>query len=341
MKTLKIQGHTGSSTILIGERLQNLKKYVSLEKTVIITDTNVWRYYQRDFPPCEVIKIGTGEKIKNLDTVRDIYEKLVMLEADRSSCIVGIGGGIVCDIAGFIASTYLRGVRFGFVSSTLLSQVDASVGGKNGVNFGGYKNIVGVFNQPEFVVCDMDLLKTLPEKEVLCGFAEVVKHAAVGDADLFAYLEENYEKALRLDVEVIEKLVYDSVIIKSDLVNRDEKEKGERRNLNFGHTFGHAIEKNADVPHGEAVSAGMVIASALSVKRGLLPAEDAERIEKLLRKLKLPTRILTDRERMLDALRKDKKREGDRIYLVLLHNIGKAVVDEISIKELEVLCKHI
>jgi len=341
MKTLKIQGHTGSSTILIGERLQNLKKYVSLEKTVIITDTNVWQYYQRDFPPCEVIKIGTGEKIKNLDTVRDIYEKLVMLEADRSSCIVGIGGGIVCDVAGFVASTYLRGVRFGFVSSTLLSQVDASVGGKNGVNFGGYKNIVGVFNQPEFVVCDMDLLKTLPEKEVLCGFAEVVKHAAVGNADLFAYLEENYEKALGLDVEVIEKLIYDSVILKSDLVNRDETEKGERRNLNFGHTFGHAIEKTAGVPHGEAVSAGMVVASALSVKRGLLPAEDAERIEKLLRKLKLPTRILSDRERMFDALRKDKKREGDRIYFVLLHNIGKAVVDEISIKELEVVVNEL
>jgi 3-dehydroquinate synthase len=187
----------------------------------------------------------------------------------------------------------------------------------------------------------MDLLKTLPEKEVLCGFAEVVKHAAVGNADLFAYLEENHERALGLDVEVIEKLIYDSVIIKSDLVNRDEKEKGERRNLNFGHTFGHAIEKTTNVPHGEAVSAGMVVASALSVKRGLLPAEDAERIEKLLRKLKLPTKIQTDRERMLDALRKDKKREGDSIYFVLLHNIGKAVVDEISIKELEVLCKHI
>jgi len=341
MRTHKIQGSTGDSIIMIGERLQDLKKYVPLEKVVIITDTDVWHYYQKDFPPCKVIKIGTGEKIKNLDTIRNIYGKLVALEVDRSFFIVGIGGGIVCDVAGFIASTYLRGMRFGFVSSTLLSQVDASVGGKNGVNFSGYKNIVGVFNQPEFVICDMNLLKTLPEREVSCGFAEIVKHAAIGSADLFAYLEENYEKALDLDVEVIEKLVYDSVIIKSDLVRRDEKEWGERRKLNFGHTFGHAIEKTAGVPHGEAVSAGMVVASALSVKRGLLPVEGAQRIEKLLRKLKLPTRIQADREGMLDALRRDKKREGERIYFVLLRNIGDAVVDEISIKELEILSKHI
>ena len=140
---------------------------------------------------------------------------------------------------------------------------------------------------------------------------------------------------------MIERLVYDSVIIKSDLVNRDEKEQGERRHLNFGHTFGHAIEKTAGVPHGEAVSAGMVVAAAISEKRGLLPAAESKRIEKLLRKLKLPTRIQTDREKMIDALRKDKKREGDKIYFVLLKNIGDAVVDKISIKELEVLTKDI
>jgi len=335
VKTVEIQGSTGDSTILIGERLQDLRKYIPSENVVIITDTNMWHYYRKDFPPCEVIKIGTGEKIKNLDTVRDIYGKLVALEADRSSFIVGIGGGVVCDVSGFAASTYLRGLRFGFVSSTLLSQVDASVGGKNGVNFGGYKNMVGVFNQPEFVICDMNLLRTLPEREALCGFAEIVKHAAIADSDLFAYLEEHYEKALDLDTEVIEKLVYDSVMIKSSIVNRDEKEEGERRKLNFGHTFGHATEKTIGVTHGEAVSIGMVVASALSAKRGLLPAGDAERIEELLRKLKLPIRIQADGERMLDALRKDKKRERDIIHFVLLQDIGNAVVDEISLKELE------
>ena len=261
MKTLEIHGSTGVSTILVGEKLKNLRKYIPAEKAVIITDANVKHFYQKNFPPYDVITIGTGEKIKNLDTVRYIYGKLVELEADRSTFIIGIGGGIVCDIAGFVASTYLRGVRFGFVSSTLLSQVDASVGGKNGVNFEGYKNIIGVFNQPQFVICDLNLLNTLPKKEVLYGLAEVVKHAAIGDMDLFTYLDDHYQKALTLDTGVIERLVYDSVVIKSAIVNRDEKEKGERRKLNFGHTFGHAVEKTTGVPHGEAVSIGMVMAS--------------------------------------------------------------------------------
>ncbi len=340
MRVLEIHGITGDSKIIIGENLRNLERYVTAEKVVIITDTNVSHYYQKDFPPYDVIEIGTGEKIKNLDTVRDIYGKLVQLEADRSSFIVGIGGGIVCDIAGFVASTYLRGVRFGFVSSTLLSHADASVGGKNGVNFGGYKNMVGVFNQPEFVICDMNLLKTLPKREILCGVSEIVKHAVIGDFDLFCYLEKHYEKTVELDTEVMEKLVYDSILIKSSIVNRDEKEKGERRKLNFGHTFGHAIEKVTGVAHGEAVSVGMVAASALSVKRGHLPVEDAERIEGLLKNLKLPTRLELDGDRMIDALKKDKKRIGGRVNFVLLRGIGYAVVEEIAIQELEMMLKE-
>ena len=335
MKVLKIHGSVGDSTILIGESLQDLRKYIPSEKVMIITDTNVSRHYLKDFPSCEVIEIGVGEKIKNLDTVQDIYRKLIELEADRSSFIVGIGGGVVCDITGFAASTYLRGVRFGYVSSTLLSQVDASVGGKNGVNFGGYKNMVGVFNQPEFVICDINILRTLPERDILCGLAEIVKHAVIGNADLFSYLEKNYERAVGLNEEVIEKLVFDSIVIKSSIVNRDEKEKGERSKLNFGHTFGHAIEKATGVPHGEAVSAGMIIASALSKKRGGLSSEDEKRIEDLLKKLKLPTRLPFDRKMVLDALRKDKKRRGDKINFVLLGGIGNAVMEAIPIKELE------
>jgi 3-dehydroquinate synthase len=341
VKVLEIHGATGDSTILIGESLRNLSRYISAEKVVIITDTNVRSYYLKDFLSYEVIEIGAGEKVKNLDTVKAIYGKLVELEADRLSFIVGIGGGIVCDIAGFVASTYLRGVRFGFVPSTLLSQVDASVGGKNGVNLGGYKNMVGVFNQPEFVICDMNLLRTLPDREISCGFGEIVKHAAIGDADLFSYLEAHHEKALELDTEVIERLVYDSLIIKSSIVNRDEKEEGERRKLNFGHTFGHAIESTTGVSHGEAVSAGMLVASALSKKRGYLPSEDAGRIEELLEKLKLPTRLQLDGARVLHALRKDKKRKREGINFVFLHGIGNAVVEEISIRELEALVNEI
>lgn len=335
MKILEIHGTTGDSAILVGESLRNLERYTSVEEALIITDTNVKRHYLKDFPRYEVIEIGTGEKVKNLDTVQAVYGRLVELEAERSSFIVGVGGGIVCDITGFVASTYLRGVRFGFVSSTLLSQVDASVGGKNSVNFGGYKNMVGVFNQPEFVICDMNLLKTLPEKELSCGLAEVIKHAAIADRGMFSYLEEHYGEALKLDFEVMEKLVYDSLVIKSSIVSRDEREKGERRKLNFGHTFGHAIEMTTGFPHGEAVSVGMVLASELSTKRGYLPVEDAGRIEGLLQKVRLPTRLRGLGGELVDALRKDKKRKGDSIHFVLLHGLGNAVVEEISIKELE------
>ncbi|MBW2571728.1 MAG: 3-dehydroquinate synthase [Deltaproteobacteria bacterium] len=341
MKILKIHGDTGSSVIRVGETLERLDKYIPPENVVIITDINVKNLYGHKFPPHPVITVETGEKIKTLHTVEYICEELVALGADRSTFIVGIGGGIVCDITGFVASIYLRGVRFGFVSSTLLSQVDASVGGKNGVNFKGYKNMIGVFSQPEFVICDLNLLKTLPKKEILCGLAEIVKHAVIGDADLFTYLEEQYKKALDMDMGVVEKLVYESIVIKSGIVNRDELEKGERRKLNFGHTFGHAIEKTTGVPHGEAVSAGMVIASALSVKRGFLPAKDEERIKNLLQNLRLPTHLKADRKMVLDALKKDKKRQGDRIYFVWLNGIGNAFVDRIPMGELEaVIDKH-
>lgn len=335
VKTLDIHGLTGHSVILIGERLQNLTRYLPSERVVVITDTNVRHYYQGDFPSSDLITIGTGEEVKNLHTVYTLYERLLELEFDRSSVIVGIGGGIVSDITGFVASTYLRGVRFGFVSSTLLSQVDASVGGKNGVNLGGYKNMVGVFKQPEFVICDPHLLKTLPQKEVSCGFAEVVKHAAIGDASLFAYLEQDYEKALALDSDVVERVVYDSVRVKASIVNRDEKETGERRKLNFGHTLGHAIERSTGLPHGEAVSVGMVFADHLSVERGHLSHEEAKRIEELLKNLQLPTRLPLGAERLLDAVRRDKKRTMDTMNFVLLQGIGRAVVEEISIKELE------
>ncbi len=341
MKVLEIHGTAADSTILIGESLQNLQKYIVSDEVVIITDKNVRRLYSGDFPPYPVIEIGIGEKIKNLETVQAIYEKLLELEAGRSSFIVGIGGGIVCDIAGFVASTYLRGVKFGFVSSTLLSQVDASVGGKNGINFGGYKNMVGIFNQPEFVICDMNLLKTLPEKEILCGLAEIVKHAAIGDADLFSYLEAYHEKVLDLDTDVIEKLVYDSVLIKSLIVNRDEKDRGERRKLNFGHTFGHAIETHMGIPHGEAVSLGMMFASALSVRRGHLREEDMDKFGSLLRRLRLPTRCQFNGKGVLDAMRKDKKREGESIHFVLLRGIGHAVVEAIPIQELEAAVNEI
>jgi len=334
MKSFEITANTGRSLVVVGERFQNLMKYVDAPKAVIITDTKVRRHYGRYFPPFAVIEIGAGEKIKNLDTVRYVYHRLLSLDVDRSSFVVGIGGGIVCDIAGFAASTYMRGIRFGFVATTLLAQVDASTGGKNGVNFRGYKNLVGVFHQPEFVLCDPDLLRTLPQQELACGFAEIVKHAAIADADLLAYIEKNCQEALSLERDVIEELIHASVRIKSDIVTRDEKERGERRILNFGHTFGHAIEKAAGVRHGEAVSVGMVMASRLSARKGYLTQEDVRRIESLLVQLGLPIRLPLDGKKVLDALVRDKKREADKIHFVLLRGLGCARIEEISISDL-------
>jgi 3-dehydroquinate synthase len=337
MKRVLIKSQPHDSLIMINEKLANLGDYLPVDKPIIITDENVLAIWGKHFPPGDVITIGTGEKIKSFDTVRQIYEQLLDLEADRASFIVAIGGGIVCDIAGFAASTYMRGVRFGFVSTTLLSQVDASVGGKNGFNLGGFKNIVGVFNQPEFVICDLGLLKTVPREEILSGFAEIIKHGAIADEELFAFLETNRESALALDSEVIEKLVYDSVLIKSEIVNQDEKEKGERRKLNFGHTFGHAIEKLTSVKHGEAVSAGMVLAAELSVKKGCLTADALNRLRNLLNDYGLPVGLKFDGRAVLETLRKDKKREGDQVYFVLLRKIGEAFIEQINFRELEAL----
>ncbi len=267
---------------------------------------------ERCFPDQPVIKIGLGEGIKTIETVQQIYAELLEYEADRSTSIIGIGGGVVCDITGYVASTYLRGVRFGFVATTLLAQVDASVGGKNGVNFKGFKNMVGVFNQPEFVLCDMNLLTTLPQQEVACGFAEIVKHGAIGDVALFEYLEANYAKALSLDKDVIAKVVYDSVKLKATVVNQDEREQGERKKLNFGHTFGHAIEKTTAVPHGVAVSLGMVVASQLSVQKGLLLSTEAERIKVLLQNMRLPVTLDIDQEKCDRCTEKGQKTRRPR-----------------------------
>jgi 3-dehydroquinate synthase len=335
MDTLEIKGSTGKSMLLVGETLDHLPGYLPPSPMIVITDDTVHRLYGDRFPDGHIIKIGTGETIKTLDTVTAIFTKLIEYEADRSVFIVGIGGGIVCDIAGFTASTYLRGVRFGFAPTTLLAQVDASVGGKNGVNFSGYKNMVGVFNQPEFVICDPSLLQTLDAQNRGCGLAEVVKHAVVADVDLFAYIENNVEAVMAMTVDAVHRMVYDSVIIKSGIVNRDEKEAGERRKLNFGHTFGHAVEKVGKVPHGEAVSIGMMVAATLSARRGYITAGDVQRLGRLLKALKLPSRLDIGREKAFDAMKRDKKRVGDAIHFVLLERIGRAVVEEIPMAELK------
>ncbi|MCF8131167.1 MAG: 3-dehydroquinate synthase [Deltaproteobacteria bacterium] len=335
MNALEIQGGTGKSTLLVGEKLENIAAYLPPSKTVVITDGKVRRLYEKQFPESPVIEIGMGEDIKTLETIRNIFDQLISLEADRGVFIVGIGGGIVCDITGFVASTYMRGVRFGFVATTLLAQVDASVGGKNGVNFSGYKNMVGTFNQPEFVICDPEVLQTLSDQDRGCGLAEIIKHAAIANRPLFSYLEDNLEEVLALSPEAVHRMVYDSVVLKSEIVNQDERETGERRKLNFGHTVGHAVEKAHKLPHGEAVSIGMMVAAKLSERKGYLKGDDLARLENLLASLKLPTRLEIDRAGVMEALHHDKKRENDTVHFVLLKGLGQAVVEPILLSDLK------
>jgi len=335
MRTITIHTNSEDSKILIGESFSNLPKYLPAGKTIIITDDNIHKLYGNIFPPIPVISIGLGEKHKTLETLAYIFDKLVEYEADRATFIVAIGGGIVCDVAGFAASVYMRGLRFGFVSTTLLSQVDASVGGKNGVNFRGYKNMLGVFNQPEFVIIDTAMLHTLDKQEYRSGFAEIVKAAVIKNAALFNYLEENYSAALNKEIIVMEKLIHDSILIKSQVVEQDEKELGERKKLNFGHTFAHAIEHNTGMLHGEAVSIGMVLAADLSVKLGLLQKSESERLVQVLRNLELPVNLKIDYPALVAAMRKDKKREGDNLHMIFLNRIGNALIKKISFTQLE------
>jgi 3-dehydroquinate synthase len=340
MKTFQVNGQQGLSSIHVGERLSNVSTYLPPGVTpVIITDENINALYGNRFPKGPVLTIGTGEGIKTLATVEKILGELIALSCDRTSFILGIGGGIVTDIVGFVASIFLRGVRFGFVSTSLLAQVDASVGGKNGVNLSAFKNMVGVFNQPDFVICDIDMLATLPQAEISNGLAEIVKHGLIYDSDLLSFIEKNRQKALDLDRETIFRLVADSVTIKSRVVQQDEREAGERRKLNFGHTIGHAVEKlnqesHNQTGHGRAVSLGMVAAAIFSQKKGLIAQTDVDRIITLLKALNLPVELNYKAEHIIEVAARDKKKQGSDLYFVFLEALGKARTQKIRYTEM-------
>lgn len=323
------------STIIVGECLNNLHKYLKGRNCFIITDKNVFDIYGDRFPECPVYVAGPGEKSKDLKVVAAISRWLLENGADRGAFITGIGGGVVCDLAGFVASTYMRGVSFGFVATTLLAQVDAAIGGKNGVNLDGYKNIIGTFNQPEFVICDVDLLLSLPEREYVNGMAEVIKHALIRDAAQFDHLEEYCDAILARDRYEMEFLVTHSAGIKASVVENDELEHGERRKLNLGHTWGHAVEKVAALPHGESVSVGLAFSAQLSVRKGLLEENQKKRILDLLASYELPVENNSDSAAIFEALVKDKKKEGGSIHFILMKGIGDVVIEQIDVKELK------
>jgi 3-dehydroquinate synthase len=335
MKEIRLNTMDSSCRILVGESFKNVGDYLPGKKLVIITDDNVYQHYAPFFPDGLLINIKPGESSKTLNIASEIYGQFIANEIDRNSFILGIGGGIVCDMAGYIASTYLRGLSFGFVSTTLLSQVDASIGGKNGVNYEGYKNMVGVIRQPEFVICDPDMLSSLPREEYYMGFAEVIKYGAIVNAELFDLLEKDYKEALNGEEGILKEIISICVEAKCRIVEADENESGERKKLNFGHTFAHAFEKNAGIPHGEAVSIGMVLAAGISAKLGLIGMPDVYRLRDLIKKYHLPVTYPHSFDDVFEVMKRDKKRDGDNIGLILLDKIGEAVINDIELTTLK------
>ena len=336
MHQIKLTTPTGDTDIAVGESLSSGIR--ELDPTpILLVDENVLREHNDIFSPYPCITVPSGESYKTLQTVENIYRDLVKLEVDRSSLLVGVGGGLATDVAGFVASTYLREVKFGFISTTLLGQVDASIGGKNGVNLDGYKNMIGTIRQPSFVWCDLSLLKTLSRKEYISGIAEVIKYGAIMDAGFLHYLKDHMSGLLSLDNNVLKKVVITSAAAKVDIVQKDEKESGIRRILNFGHTIGHAIERDQKLLHGYAVSLGMVMAAKLSVKLGMLEEKDATMLEEILSAAGLPVQMDLDPEGIFSNIRKDKKKSGEAIQFILLEGLGNAVVRAIPIDELKTM----
>ena len=314
---------TGGSRIYIGNAKELLEDLLPKRRIIVISDSNIDRTHHDLLAPYEHILIGQGEQAKSLVTLEDIYRQLIELGADRSVFILGIGGGIVTDIAGFVGATYMRGVEFGFVTTTLLGSVDASVGGKNGVNVGGFKNMIGTFSQPRFVICDVALLHTLSDREFRAGLAEVIKTAILGDRELFELLESTSFEELRQNDNLLNEVITRSIKVKAAVVAEDEREGGRRRILNLGHTIAHAIEKcTSKFSHGEAVAIGLfhITNSASDLK--IIPESDAQRIVSLIEKFGFKTTLPIEHKQLLDAIKGDKKRSGNALHIILPTAIG-------------------
>jgi 3-dehydroquinate synthase len=309
------------------------------EQQIYITDENVFHSLQSKFKGRKVIAVPAGEAHKNQATVDSIIHQLMHIGADRQSFLIGVGGGVVTDLTGYVATIYMRGIRFGFVPTSVLAMVDASIGGKNGIDVGAFKNIVGTIQQPAFLLYDVSLLKSLPVEEWVNGFAEIIKHAAIRDAKMFNELERSTFAKYRRDKTLMSALIQRNSLLKSKVVQEDEFEKSVRRLLNFGHTIGHAIETNNHLSHGHAVSIGMVEAAKLSTM--LKKFKDADRLKSLIDRYGLPTEAYYDKVQALDMLRMDKKQAQGSMNFVLLEKIGKAVVEPIPLATLDELIKQL
>ena len=340
MKTLDVELGERSYPIVIGTQAwndANLKSLLQGRSALIVSNTTVAPLYmdalieRLDGIKTDQLILEDGEQFKNLDTLKKIFDTLLEGKFDRSTVLVALGGGVIGDMVGFAAATYQRGVDFIQIPTTLLAQVDSSVGGKTAVNHPLGKNMIGAFHQPKAVFIDPNTLNTLPDREFSAGMAEVIKYGLIKDLRFFEWLETNIEKLMRRDPQCLAEAILVSCQTKAIIVAEDETEQGQRALLNLGHTFGHAIESAQNYKswlHGEAIGAGMAMAARMSKSLGWLTTTDLDRIDHLLGKANLPTRTPDDiaPEKLRDLMSHDKKVDRGQLRLILLKQIGEGII---------------
>lgn len=339
MKHRRYHFSNSFTDVYYSERITSLKALADPASTVLLTDEHVFAAHARRFSGWNTIVLKPGESYKVQATVDAIIEQLIEFEADRSFTLVGVGGGVVTDLAGYVASIYMRGIRFGFVPTSILGLVDASIGGKNGIDVGPYKNLAGVVRQPAFILHDLQLLRSLPEDEWVNGFAEIIKHACIRDRAMFRLLTEKSLRYFRSNREVLASLIQRNAALKLKIVQQDEWEKGERRLLNFGHTLGHPLETKYELLHGQAIAIGMTYACHISEK--IAGFRQTAEVVQLLEQYNLPTYARFDSKAIFRILKMDKKRSRENMNYVLLERTGKAVVRSIDLVTLEEIIQAI
>lgn len=332
MQTTEFTFSKSKTAFYFDASFADLEKLVAKENSIVITDATISKIHAAKFDGWKTIVIKAGEAYKEQATVDAVITQLIEHGADRTTTLIGVGGGVVTDITGYVASIYLRGIPFGFVPTTILAMVDAAIGGKNGIDVGEYKNMVGTINQPKFLLYDIGFLKSLPQREWRNGFAEIIKHAAIKDATMFTQLEQSTLEQFQQNDEILQALIQRNVTLKAGVVQQDEFETGERRLLNFGHTLAHALEKKYNLMHGEAVAIGMVFAAKLST--ALCGFEKVDALISIIKNYGLPVTIPYDKEAVFAVLKKDKKKESDFVRFILLNSIGNAVIQKISLTDL-------
>lgn len=322
-----------STQILFDGKFSEALSLIENKKNLVyITDENVFEAHTTKFKASNCIVIKAGESFKIQQTVDAIIDQLIEFKANKQTTLIGVGGGVVTDIVGYVASVYMRGIAFGFIPTSILGLVDASIGGKNGIDVGIYKNMVGNINQPKFIVHDYSLLQSLPIKEWQNGFAEIIKHACIKDAAMFNTLALHNCSFFMKNKKAMAQLIAANAAIKIKVVQKDEFEKGDRKLLNFGHTLGHALENQYELSHGEAISIGMTYAAELSANE--CGFKQVQQVVNVLANYELPTYAHFNTKKAIAVLQHDKKSEEQFVHYVLLQKIGKGIIKKISFEQL-------